>query len=278
LQIDIPMFKETSLRIAEGAADRKDYATSSLQKGLLIIHNGANLAMEAVGFGVPVIKLGLRTVFPGSVKLALSQKGPVWRVTGSYTLNLEEKISRPGSRNVKSAPVYAAKNTLAALIRGFPPARRLLTALSSALRWVFHLETIYEDAGYSAKVEMLYIIDTQKGQLRVEVDLSHLADDKITEIIVMNEQGARHFDEYRDSSGLLLRGDRIGCWNEVSADTATFVSVDCGLQYTLDRIKDATLFRGRELIGSRLAWSGFGYSFPPAVKKAGYNLVIEGLQ
>ncbi len=32
------------------------------------------------------------------------------------------------------------------------------------------------------------------------------------------------------------------------------------------------LYRGRELIGARLAWSGFGYSFPPALGGFGYEL------
>jgi hypothetical protein len=272
------MFKGISLRIAEGAAEKKDYATSSLQKGLLILHNGDNLAMEAVGFGLPVVKRGLKTIFPGSVKLALSQNGPVWRITASYLLNLEEKISRAGSKKVRNNLIYSVKNALAALIREFPPARRLLTAVSSGLRRIFRLETIYEEAGYSANIEMTYIIDAPKGRLRVEMDASKLSDDEITEVIVMNEQGARHFDEYRDSSGLLLRGDGIGCWNEVKAERASFVSADCRLQYTLNRIEGATLFRGRELIGSRLAWSGFGYSFLPAIKKASYNLLIENLQ
>jgi len=40
-------------------------------------------------------------------------------------------------------------------------------------------------------------------------------------------------------------------------------------------VKGARLFRGRELVSSRLAWAGFGYSFPPSIKRFVYELGIE---
>ena len=78
----------------------------------------------------------------------------------------------------------------------------------------------------------------------------------------MNELGARHFDRYVDADGADLRGDAIGTWDEVAAAAASFVSTPAAWP-SRSRSAGRALCRGRELIGSRLAWSGFGYSLPP---------------
>ena len=122
---------------------------------------------------------------------------------------------------------------------------------------------------------MTYTVDSRTGKIDVEVDTNDLSTDSITEVVVMNEQGAHHFDRYRDSGGTCLRGKEIGCWDEVTAEEASFISSTHRVAFTLERVKGARLFRGRELIGSRLAWSGFGYSFPPAVERFSYAVKIE---
>ena len=90
--------------------------------------------------------------------------------------------------------------------------------------------------------------------------------ESLTEVIVMNEQGAHFFDQYRDSSGARLSGKEIGCWDEVTAEEASFASSTHRVAFNLPQVPGARLFRGRELIGSRLAWAGFGYSFPPTLQ------------
>ena len=96
----------------------------------------------------------------------------------------------------------------------------------------------------------------------------------VTEVILMNEQGARFFDRYTDSLGLLLYGKNIGCWDEVDAREASFGGSTTGASFTAEKAEGARLFRGRELVGSRLAWSGFGYSFPPSGQTVSYTLRI----
>ena len=83
----------------------------------------------------------------------------------------------------------------------------------------------------------------------------------------MNELGARHFDRYVDADGADLRGDEIGTWDEVTAARASFVSTRApgGVLARAGR-RARGCSRGRELIGSRLAWSGFGYSLPPTLR------------
>ena len=277
MEINIPVFQELTLKIENNPHGKEGYPTSRLQKGLLLVYDGQELAEEAVGFGVPVLKRGLETVFPGDIELVSSHKGSVWEVTVMFTMNLEERITRPGLRRVKTKSLYTIKNSLAALIRRVPPLRGLLTATSSGLRWMLGWETIYEDAGFCTKIKMTYSIHCETGRINVEAEMAGLPRDRITEIVVMNEQGGRHFDQYLDSDGILLRGKEIGCWDEVTAKEASFISSIHRLAFTLEQVKGARLFRGRELVSSRLAWSGFGYSFSPTTERFSYDVRIRRL-
>jgi hypothetical protein len=71
-----------------------------------------------------------------------------------------------------------------------------------------------------------------------------------------------------------LQGNEIGCWDEVTAGWGCFASRSQMLAFSLARLDGAKLYRGRELIGSRLAWSGFGYSFPPTISRASFQVQV----
>ena len=275
MEINLPIFEDLSLTIADNPNGRRAYPTSRLKKGFLMSYRGLDLTEEAVGFGMPVLKQGLQTIFPGNIILDLLHKNSTWVVTAIYTLNLVEKIARPGTATIKGKSLYTAKNYLAAFIRNFPSMRAPLTALSSGLRGLFGWETTYEEAGFVSKLKMVYTFIEQTESLLVEADLASLHRQAVTEVIVMNEQGAHFFDLYRDSSATRLSGKKIGCWDEVRAEEASFESSAHGVGFTLPRVAGARLFRGRELIGSRLAWAGFGYSFPPTASGFNYTIRFE---
>jgi hypothetical protein len=277
MKISITISQDLSLTIGDQRSKRILYATSHLQKGLAMNYRGLDLAEEAVGLGLPVLKQGLKTYFPGGLELTSLEGEATHRVTALYTINLVEKFARAGKASVGNRPFYAVKNSLAAFIRCFPPARGFLTALSSDLRRLFDWETIYEQDGFSARVGMTYTFEKKTGVLAIEADLAGLPQGNVTEVIVMNEQGAHYFDQYRDSNTLHLSGKDIGCWDEVTADEAGFASSSHRVAFTLPRIPGARFFRGRELIGSRLAWAGFGYSIPPTTKRFNYLVRIERL-
>ena len=186
-----------------------------------------------------------------------------------------------GGGLVKSRALYVAKDSLAALHRRLPRLRGPLTATSAALRRRFGWTTTYEEAGFRATVPVTYTIhgdestvDGAPGRVTVTVDLTGLAGRGVSEVVVMNEQGARHFDRYEDSDGAVLRGGEIGTWDEVTAAEAAFVSVACGVRFSLGQAEGARLHRGRELIGARLAWTGFGYSLAER-RTFSYELRIE---
>ena len=277
MDITLPILKNLELKLTDGPGERKEYPSSRLQKGLLLNYPSQDLAEEAVGFGLPVLKCGMQTFFPGAVELESRLQGSFCVVTAVYTINLVEKITKPGEPSMNLSLIYSAKNYLAAYIRHFPLARGFLTSLSSGLRRLFGWETAYEEAGFSARVKMSYRIDPQTGIIAIDADWSDVPLEKITEAIIMDEQGAHAFDQYRDSFGIFLSGKEIGCWDEVFAGEACFVSSACQVAFTVSRVSGARLFRGRELVGSRLAWAGFGYSIPPMTGRFFYTVKIEEL-
>lgn len=277
MEITLPKFSGISLKIANDATRKNGYPTARLQKGILLTQDGLDLSQEGVGFGVPLLKRGIKIIYPGYIELVPSRNGTLVQVTAIFTLNLEEKVTLPGFKSAQSNRLYPVKYLLAAIIRRCPPLRGFLTTLSNALRWMFGLKTVFEIAEFSTSVITIYTIDRQAGTLTVEVDTKNLSGNGVTEVFVLNEQGAGYFDVYRDSSGTLLRGEAIGCWDKVTAEQASFLSESHRLAFTLHQVKGATLYRGRELIGSRLAWSGFGYAFQPTIDRFSYQVSIESL-
>jgi hypothetical protein len=275
MNLIIPIDQDLALKITDEPENQPGFPTARLQKGLVLLDKGQELAEEGVGFGVPVAMRGLETIFPGNVQLSASETGSLRVVQAMYALNLVEKIGPPGQSGIESRLLYALKNNLAALIRRLPFLRGLLTGLSNLVRKVFGWQTLYERAEDSLEVHMTYTIDPQSGCLEVELETQALSAAGVTELIVMNEQGARSFDTYIDSSGCVLHGKEIGCWDETTAGEASFASPARSIAFSLRRVDGARLFRGRELIGSRLAWSGFGYCFPPTIECFRYQVKIR---
>jgi len=274
MRLIIPIGAGLALTMMKSPENPPGFPTAGLQKGLLLLDQGEELAEEGVGFGVPVIMRGLQAIFPGNIQLNLSEDGPLQVVRAIYTLNLEEKIGKPSQKEIESKLLYSAKNYLAALIRRLPSLRGLLTSISNLMRKVFGWETMYEQSEFSCEVSMRYAINQQAGIVNVGVEKLDMGTSGITEMVIMNEQGAQTFDHYLDSSGNALQGDEIGCWDEVTAQEASFISPAHEVAFALERVAGATLYRGRELVESRLSWAGFGYSFPAHLDHFEYQLKI----
>ena len=276
MELNVPLFDGLSLKIAEQSGDADGYPTRRLQKGLLLFDGPHELAEEGVGFGVPILKRGVETVFPGDMELAWRRTGPAWEVTAGFAMDLVERLAKPGGASLRSGVLYAAKDSLAALHRRAPPLRGPLTAASTALRRLFGWVTTYEQAEVCARLTVTYTVNGEQGRIGVTVDLTGLPAD-ITEVVVMNELGGHHFNRYADAGGSDLRGDEIGTWDAVTAARARFVSAAHKVAFSLGQVRGAKLSRGRELVGARLAWSGFGYSLPPTPRAFTYEVRIERL-
>ena len=90
----------------------------------------------------------------------------------------------------------------------------------------------------------------------------------------MNEQGANCFDTYKDSDGLILKGEKIGSWDQIKANEASFIDPSDGLMFSLKNVEGARMFRGRELVTGCLAWSGLAYVLPPETKEFAYSIEL----
>ena len=274
MEITIPLPGGLSLMISEGPVGSGAYATRQMQHGFLLFDRGVDLSEEAVGFGLPVVKRGLRALFPGRVTLTSVQTDSLWRVQARFTFNLEERLSRGSSPGFRNRPIYAIKNLLAAVIRLSRPLRRLLTAASSSLRSSLGIGTVYEEAPFGGALEVQYTIECATGVIQVRSDASELVGAGVTEVILMNEQGGHSFDSYRDTDGTSLDGARIGAWDRVTAREASMISRQRNVIFSVAGGEGARLYRGREVVGSRLAWSGFGYSFTPDIRELAYVIRI----
>jgi hypothetical protein len=276
METRIPLERGLSLRISDTPTPESPYATGRLARGLLLELGDRELAEEAVGFGVPVVKKGLITIFPGQVSLDVRQHGAVTAIRALFTLNLVERFSQPRGSNLQNSRFYELKNLLSAAMRHVPSSRVPLTSVSSFLRRVFHWETIYADSGFATAVAVSFTATAHDGVIGFEIDASSL-DPEITELVLMHEHGARAFDTYRDASGIREQGDRIGLWDEVRGSEAWFESSAHHVAFRVRRLEGARLFRGRELIEGRLAWAGFGYSFRPPVRLSRHEVLISRL-
>jgi hypothetical protein len=292
VKVGVPIGTGIVLEIGEEPDDAREYPTARLRKGLLLVDAGESLTEEGVGFGVPVLKRGARTVFPGRRDVACRRDGSTWDVTATYEMDLIERLAREGTRPVQSRALYAAKDSLAALHRRFPALRRPLAATSTAVRRAFGWATTYEPTESCGAIAVKHVVRLGNGgsegrgggargggavgtRVAVTVDLSGLTAGDVTEVVVMNEQGARSFDCYEDSDGAVLRGAGIGTWDEVGAARASLASTGHRVAFSLAQAPGARLYRGRELVGARLAWAGFGYALPPTRRSFGYELTIE---
>jgi hypothetical protein len=97
------------------------------------------------------------------------------------------------------------------------------------------------------------------GVIDIEVDFSglHVA---WTRAYLMNEQGARRFVHYTDSTGRALSGDAIGIWepSERFIRRGCFEGRDRQLQFCVKAAPPATIYYGRERY-EQYNWRGIYY-------------------
>jgi hypothetical protein len=273
VEVNIPLTEGYSLTMGGQSRDPSAYPSGRLQRGLLLLHGTNDLAEEGVGFGVPILKRGALTIFPGGLETTCQRREAVWEVTATFEMDLVERLAKADGDHLRSRPLYTVRDALAALHRRAPALRGPLTATSNALRRACGWVTTFEKATTGASVRVTSTVDSLNGRIRVAVEAAGLPAG-FSEMVVMNELGAQHFDRYRDSDGARLVGRQIGTWDEVTAAEASFVSRTHGVAFSLGQIQGARLYRGRERVGSRLAWSGFGYSLAPPPATARYDLRI----
>lgn len=272
------MGRRISLLIRSHESRQYNYPTDRIQKGLIIVCENHDLAEEGAGFGVPLLKFGYETIFPGDVTAIMKRGHDSFTVTADYRLNLVQRNSVKG-KNIDSKGYYKIQEYLSMLYRKYPSLRGVFARASKGLRLVCGIETRFDDTADVGIANVVYTIRTKQSKVNVNVsaNLRESKMDGCTQVIMLNEQGANHFDQYRDSGGLILTGNAIGAWDETSADWASIVDRDNGIEFSLQKIEGAKMFRGREIMANRLAWSGLNYVIPPTMVDFNYNISIGAI-
>lgn len=258
---------------------RPRYPTSQIQKGILLEYGGVDLSEEGTGFGVPVLKFGQEAVFPGSWNAAVERDGDYLILRAEYFLNLVSRMKCMGF-GLKSPAFYDIRERLSSIHRSCPNLRNLITSSSKGLRHILCLEDTFMPVPAAGFVQAVYKIC--EGKILVELKIFNEErcagfDNKCTEIVVLNEQGANYFDAYRDSDGRFLKNEAIGSWDEVFAEEASLMDSIHRIGFTLTKVKGARMFRGREIMDKRLAWSGLAYVFPPHTENIAYSITLGGI-
>ena len=261
-----------SLQIREPDKVKQSYSSCRIQKGLLLFQGNKDLSEEGIGFGVPILKFGEKTIFPGKGYIELKEHADHTQVMIDYDLNLAETIAFKG-RKIENRPLYGVKESLSRLHRKYPFSRKILTDGSNALRRSLDIETGFEEGASAGLARITYTI-TSDGMIHVRVDLRRIQREIYTEVMIMNEQGANFFDTYCDSKGTILHGEAIGSWQETSCDEVSFRYPKDRLTFTVPKISGSKLFYGRELVEKRLSWAGIAYSISPHIQDFAYEIKI----
>ncbi|MFQ5924953.1 MAG: hypothetical protein ACE5IE_03050 [Dehalococcoidia bacterium] len=273
----IEMGRNMALLFGDPGTGPWDYPAGRIQKGLVLAHGNRDLAEEGIGFGVPLLKLGPETIFPGCAHITTEKDSDTSIVEVNYDLNLVERMEFESGRSIDSSAFYKMRDYFSWLHRRYPPLRGVITRASNSLKLAYGIESRFKDIATVGIANVVYLIHAREGTVHVSVNLSKLKKDGCTEIIIANEQGASHFDQYRDSNGVTIIGNAIGTWNETFADEASLIDSHDNIVFTLQKVEGARMFRGRELVAGRLAWSGLNYMIPRDTGDFAYDIRIGAI-
>ncbi len=271
----IRLTEKISVLFPGGPNGRPSFPSSRIAKGPVLAFDSEDLSEEGVGFGLPVIKRGRDTVYPGSVRLSPVPEEGAWTVEAEYDLTLRERLlvrGKPASRPA----LYQLGDLFSRWHRRHPVFRRAIDGASRTVRRLFGIETRFEETPSAGTVRAVYTVRPSEGTMGVGLDFQGVRPGRDWEIFVMNELGAHFFRLYRDSDGRRLEGRKIGTWDETRAAEASFVDPGHGVAFSLRPSPAARLYRGREVLKGRLAWAGLTYRLPAGAADFRYSVRIEG--
>jgi hypothetical protein len=269
----LPVSEETSL-VFNPPSDDTRYPTDKLQKGWLLADRGKLLTEEGTGFGMPIVKYGRQTVFPGEAKATTRKTSNGIEITVTYFIDTVQRLGIKGKPKHRIATINRAREFFSTMHRRFPQLRRPLDALSSVFQNTFRLEPIFEKKPSVGSIIISYHFNQLDKRIIIEAQTDSIEKQGCTEIIIANEQGAR-FNRYTDSNGVQLQGEEIGSWDEVNAEWASLGCTSPPITFTVDNIAGARLFRGREERAGRLAWAGLNYVLSPSIRRFSYEIRIS---
>lgn len=234
--------------------------------------DGAELIEEGAGFGVPIAKYADRTYFSTSAEVFLMKLSPNEAVVSKVFFLDAVSEKQVGSISINHG-FYSLFHS------GFERAYLYSKSLRPffdgimRLRKAVGLQTRFMKVEPKGMVAVTY--RCCPSLIRVHVELSTLEKANCQEILILNEQGAAFFRKYSDSDGAMLCDGQIGAWAEVKAKQAAFSDLEAQLSFSLEDMRSAKLFRGREQIKDRFSWAGLSYALHPHTSSFDYTIRIS---
>ena len=252
--------------------DPQNMKTADLQKGLILLCNGADVIGEGSGFGVPIAKYADETVFSGSSFLSVRKNADVVEIRKEFLMDL---VARDRFRNLKLENHRI--RTLSDYISWLPHGRRRLARpvlIAKDLLFKFGVRSCFVRRSHKGVVVVTYTVD--RNRILVKLNLSMLNRTHLGKVFVLNEQGADFFRVYSDSEGLRLVDEEIGVWDNVKAQSAKITDGQNKIGFSLKSLEGSILRRGRELMKGSLNWIGLDYELDPEYYHFEYEIELFG--
>ncbi|MFW9850393.1 MAG: hypothetical protein ACFFF4_14770 [Candidatus Thorarchaeota archaeon] len=241
--------------------------SSPLHKGLIPVKREGqiSLAEEGLGFGLPILRYKRDFYFPGSGQSpvnGLIVNDSAWKC---YKFNLIERSKKNQQDEVGSFSWVIPR--LYHRLYEFPFLRKFLTLGRDKRQQVIkrnvEIQTTFHQVKSRGEACTSYTFNKNRNKITLKVELKNMVMNGLQHIYIMNELGGVIFDTYYDSLGNHLEGANIGEWNIISAKWGVLYSEKLDLGFKVHVPSDTVAFRGREVIGNIICWSGIALRIQP---------------
>jgi len=136
----IPSLSDVYLATPDAGTGR--FPSSRIQKGLILELGDRDLSEEGLGFGLPVLKLGLQPIFPGSWNISASESDGHCLIDAVFEMNLRARMIRKG-KLIDDGLFYLMRENLSRIHREHPILRDCMSISSRAVKKKLELKEIF---------------------------------------------------------------------------------------------------------------------------------------
>lgn len=235
----------------------------------------ASICEEGVGFGVPILQYKRDFYFSGTSIVSNDGRIEDGRVWKSFMMNLIDRQQEKDSSKIGMFSWVFQRIFNRIYKSSF--ARRFVLTLAKRIGLDFSENdtSVFLRVKSKGTVLSSYLIDSSTNTIQVELDFSEIQTSGLQHIYISNELGGNFFDAYTDSSGLHLQSDEISGWDKIRATWAEFQSPASNVAFRVVIPEGVEAFRGREIIGRDICWSGVIFMLPPASRTFRYQISIR---